>query len=87
MITTPSNRTVQRSTFEQHEQTAWIPRRRRYLYTQKSKISGAMKMVKVSIDIDRDLHKAIKKKAIDSDVTMKAYIVEVLRRDIEGEDN
>jgi len=46
-----------------------------------------MKMVKVSIDIDRDLHKAIKKKAIDSDVTMKAYIVEVLRRDIEGEDN
>jgi len=42
-------------------------------------------MVKTSSDIDKNLHKAIKKKAIDSDVTIKAYIVEVLRRDIEEE--
>ncbi len=42
-------------------------------------------MVKVTVDLDSQLHKEIKKKAIDSDVTMKAYIVEVLRKDIEGE--
>ena len=49
-------------------------------------MSGVVKMVKVTVDLESQLHKEIKKKAIDSDVTMKAYIVEVLRRDIEGED-
>jgi hypothetical protein len=47
-------------------------------------VIGVIKMVKVSIDIDRDLHKAIKKKAIDNEVTMKVYIVDVLRREIEA---
>ena len=59
-----------------------------FIYPEIKEKWGDTNMVKVSIDIDRDLHKAIKKKAIDRDVTMKVYIVEVLRRDIEveGED-
>jgi predicted DNA binding CopG/RHH family protein len=38
------------------------------------------KMVKVSFDLEEDLHKAIRKKAIDKGITMKAYIVELIER-------
>jgi predicted DNA binding CopG/RHH family protein len=38
------------------------------------------KMVKVSLDLEEDLHKAIRKRAIDKGITMKAYIVELIER-------
>jgi len=47
------------------------------------------KMVKVSLDLEEDLHKAIRKRAIDKGITMKAYIVELIKKGEsieEGED-
>lgn len=37
-------------------------------------------MVKVSLDLEVGLHKAIRKKAIDKGITMKAYIVELIEK-------
>ena len=37
-------------------------------------------MVKVSLDLEEGLHKAIRKKAIDKGITMKAYIVELIEK-------
>ena len=37
-------------------------------------------MVKVSLDLDVVLHKAIRKRAIDKGITMKAYIVELIEK-------
>jgi len=37
-------------------------------------------MVKVSLDLDGELHKAIRKRAIDKGITMKAYIVELIEK-------
>ncbi|MEA1998407.1 MAG: hypothetical protein U9N61_03660 [Euryarchaeota archaeon] len=37
-------------------------------------------MVKVSLDLEGDLHKAIRKRAIDKGITMKAYLVELIER-------
>ncbi|RLG30991.1 hypothetical protein DRN97_09880 [Methanosarcinales archaeon] len=38
------------------------------------------KMVKVSLDLEESLHKAIRKRAIDKGITMKAYIVELIEK-------
>jgi len=38
------------------------------------------KMVKVSLDLEEDLHKAIRKKAIDKGITMKAHIIELIEK-------
>jgi hypothetical protein len=46
-------------------------------------------MVKVSLDLEEGLHKAIRKRAIDKGITMKAYIVELIEKGKgieEGED-
>ena len=37
-------------------------------------------MVKVSLDLEEDLHKAIRKRAIDKGITMKAYLVELIEK-------
>jgi len=37
-------------------------------------------MVKVSLDLEEGLHKAIRKTAIDKGITMKAYIVELIEK-------
>jgi len=37
-------------------------------------------MVKVSLDLEESLHKAIRKRAIDKGITMKAYIVELIEK-------
>ena len=37
-------------------------------------------MVKVSLDLEEDLHKAIRKKAIDKGIIMKAHIVELIEK-------
>ena len=44
------------------------------------KILVITKMVKVSLDLEEGLHKAIRKKAIDKGITMKAYIVELIEK-------
>jgi len=38
------------------------------------------KMVKVSLDLEEGLHKAIRKKAIDKEITMKAHIIELIEK-------
>jgi hypothetical protein len=38
------------------------------------------KMVKVSLDLEESLHKAIRKKAIDKGITMKAYLIELIEK-------
>ncbi len=38
------------------------------------------KMVKVSLDLEEELHKAIRKKAIDKGITMKAHIIELIEK-------
>ncbi len=37
-------------------------------------------MVKVSLDLEEGLHKAIRKKAIDKGITMKAYLIELIEK-------
>ncbi|NQE06476.1 hypothetical protein C5S32_11455 [ANME-1 cluster archaeon GoMg1] len=37
-------------------------------------------MVKVSLDLEEGLHKAIRKKAIDKGTTMKAHIIELIEK-------
>lgn len=46
------------------------------------------KMVKVNLDIEENLHKTIRKEAIDRGITMKAYLLELIEKGIgvkEGE--
>ena len=43
-------------------------------------------MVKVSLDLEGDLHKAIRKRAIDKGITMKAYLVELIEKGERMED-
>jgi len=38
------------------------------------------KMVKVSLDLEEGLHKAIRKKAIDKGITMKVYLIELIEK-------
>ncbi|MBA5942336.1 MAG: hypothetical protein H0M93_03290, partial [Methanophagales archaeon] len=38
------------------------------------------KMVKVNLDIEDNLHKTIRKRAIDRDISMKAYILELINK-------
>jgi predicted DNA binding CopG/RHH family protein len=45
------------------------------------------KMVKVSLDLEESLHKAIRKRAIDKGITMKAYIVELIEKGISIEES
>jgi len=42
-------------------------------------------MVKVNLDIDESLHKTIRKAAIDRDITMKAYLVELIEKGLATE--
>jgi hypothetical protein len=44
------------------------------------------KMVKVNLDIEESLHKTIRKAAIDRDITMKAYIVELIEKGLAAEE-
>jgi hypothetical protein len=44
------------------------------------------KMVKVNLDIEESLHKTIRKAAIDRDITMKAYIVELIEKGLATEE-
>ncbi|MBE0517311.1 MAG: hypothetical protein IBX41_08005 [Methanophagales archaeon] len=37
-------------------------------------------MVKVNLDIETELHKAIRKEAIDKGVSMKAYLIELIKK-------
>jgi len=37
-------------------------------------------MVKVSLDLEEGLHKAIRKKAIDKGITMKAHIIKLIEK-------
>ena len=37
-------------------------------------------MVKVSLDLEEGLHKAIRKKAIDKGITMKVYLIELIEK-------
>ncbi len=39
-----------------------------------------LKMVKVNIDIEANLHKTIRKEAIDRGITMKAYLIELIEK-------
>jgi hypothetical protein len=43
-------------------------------------------MVKVNLDIKESLHKTIRKAAIDRDITMKAYIVELIEKGLATEE-
>ncbi len=46
------------------------------------------KMVKVNLDIEENLHKTIRKEAIDRGITMKVYLIELIEKGIgakEGE--
>ena len=45
------------------------------------------KMVKVSLDLEEGLHKAIRKKAIDKGITMKAYLIELIEKGKNVEDS
>jgi len=40
-------------------------------------------MTRVCVELGEELHKAVRKKAIDEGITMKAFIVAVLEKDIE----
>ncbi|MDI6886034.1 MAG: hypothetical protein QMD22_06780 [archaeon] len=37
-------------------------------------------MVKVNLDIETELHKAIRKEAIDKGLSMKAYLIELIKK-------
>ena len=52
----------------------------RYLNTKINKNVVIAKMVKVSLDLEESLHKAIRKRAIDKGITMKAYIIELIKK-------
>lgn len=43
-------------------------------------ITVMLKMVKVNIDIEVNLHKTIRKEAIDRGITMKTYLVELIEK-------
>ena len=40
-------------------------------------------MTRVCVELGEELHKAVRKKAIDEGVPMKDFIVEVLEKDVE----
>ena len=40
-------------------------------------------MTRVCVELEDDLHKAVRKKAIDEGIPMKEFIVKVLKRDVE----
>ena len=39
-------------------------------------------MVKVNLDIEENLHKTIRKEAIDRGISMKAYLIELIEKGI-----
>jgi len=41
------------------------------------------KMVKVNLDIEENLHKTIRKEAIDRGISMKAYLLELIEKGVE----
>ena len=44
------------------------------------------KMVKVNLDIEENLHKTIRKEAIDRGISMKAYLIELIEKGIATEE-
>lgn len=43
-------------------------------------------MVKVNLDIEENLHKTIRKEAIDRGISMKAYLIELIEKGIGAKD-
>lgn len=41
-------------------------------------------MKKINVELPDEAHKAVKKRAIDEDKTMKAWIADVVRETVEG---
>ncbi|HUV80075.1 MAG TPA: hypothetical protein VMW40_04535 [Candidatus Bathyarchaeia archaeon] len=44
------------------------------------------KMVKVNLDIEENLHKTIRKEAIDRGISMKAYLIELIEKGLGTEE-
>ena len=44
------------------------------------------KMVKVNLDIEVNLHKTIRKEAIDRGISMKAYLIELIEKGVEAKE-
>jgi predicted HicB family RNase H-like nuclease len=44
------------------------------------------KMVKVNLDIEENLHKTIRKEAIDRGITMKAYLIELIEEGVKAKE-
>ncbi len=44
------------------------------------------KMVKVNLDIEENLHKTIRKEAIDRGISMKAYLLELIEKGISAKE-
>lgn len=44
------------------------------------------KMVKVNLDIEDNLHKKVRKRAIDRSISMKAYILELINKGLSVEE-
>lgn len=43
-------------------------------------------MVKVNLDIEENLHKTIRKNAIDRGISMKVYLIELIEKGIDMEE-
>lgn len=43
-------------------------------------------MVKVNLDIEENLHKTIRKEAIDRGISMKAYLLELIEKGISAKE-
>jgi len=44
------------------------------------------KMVKVNLDIEENLHKTIRKEAIDRGISMKAYLIELIEKGVKAKE-
>jgi len=56
------------------------------LYSKLIKISKVGKIMKiVNVELPDAVHKAVKKRAIDEDTTMKAWIADVVGKAVDGE--
>ncbi len=44
------------------------------------------KMVKVNLDIEENLHKTIRKEAIDRGISMKAYLLELIEKGVKAKE-
>lgn len=59
----------------------------KHLYITKVMVIMVIpKMVKVNLDIEENLHKTIRKEAIDRGISMKAYLIELIEKGIATEE-